>query len=108
MREIPARARELNILLVRRFPRDPNRKQRVPFLAHPGRLKAALDRLEGRLGGKPHLGLRYHAVTVNRDNLADYPHGRQPDGLQIHEVDQREGLVFDRKLFGQWLGYAGD
>ena len=35
VREIPARARDLNILLVRRFPRDPNRKQRVPFLASP-------------------------------------------------------------------------
>ena len=24
--------------------------------------------------------------------------------MQIHEVQQREGLVFDRKLFEQWLG----
>ena len=30
--------------------------------------------------------------------------GEQAEGLQIHEVQQREGLVFDRKLFGQWLG----
>ncbi len=37
VREIPARAHELNLLLVRRFPRDPNRKQRVPFIASPAR-----------------------------------------------------------------------
>ena len=58
VRGILARAHELNILLVRRFPRDPNREQRVPFLASPRRLEAALDRLEGRLGSSRHLGFR--------------------------------------------------
>ena len=106
VREIPARAKELNILLVRRFPRDPNRKQRVPFLADPARLEAALARLEGRMGSDEHCGLKYHRVVINRENLADYRDG-EPDGLQVHEVDQRERVIFDRKLFGQWMGLDG-
>ena len=83
VREIPARAHELNILLVRRFPRDPNRKQRVPFLASPRRLEAALDRLEGNLGSDRHLGFRQHVIPVNRENLHDYKEGEAPQGLQV-------------------------
>ena len=104
VREIPTRAHELNILLVRRFSKDPNRKQRVPFIANPKRLTAALDRLEGRLGDTKHLGLAYHNVRVNRDNVRDYPEDAQAHGMQVHEVQQRERLVFDRKLFAEWIG----
>ena len=83
VREIPARAHELNILLVRRFPRDPNRKRGVPFLASPRCLEAALGRLEGRLGSSRHLGFRQHASPVDRENLRDYKEGEEPQGLQV-------------------------
>ena len=104
VREIPTRAHELNILLVRRFSKDPNRKQRVPFIASPKRLTAALDRLEGRLGHTKHLGLAYHNVRVNRDNVRDYPEDAQAHGMEVREVQQRDRLVFDKKLFAQWMG----
>ena len=71
VREIPRPAKQLNILLIRRFPRDPNRKQRVPFIASPSRLRAALDRLEGKLDSPEHKGMRYFRVVVNRENLQD-------------------------------------
>ena len=99
VREIPARAHELNLLLVRRFPRDPNRKQRVPFIASPARLQAALDRIEGKLDSDEHVGLRYHRIVVNRENLVDYAEGQEPKGLQVQIVDQREDIVFDQSLF---------
>ena len=108
VREIPARARDLNILLIRRFPRDPNRKQRVPFLASPRRLEAALDRLEGKLGGKAHLGFTQHVIPVNRANLAEYVEGQEPQGLQLQVVEQRQAIRFDRGLFSKWLGSATD
>ena len=100
VREIPARAHELNILLVRRFPRDPNRKQRVPFLTSPRRLEAALDRLEGRLGSSRHLGFRQHVIPVNRENLRDHKEGEEPQRLQARSgtINVRSrcrvGLVF--------------
>ena len=92
---------------MRRFPRDPNRKQRIPFLADPARLEAALCRLEGKLGSEEHCGLRHHRVVIKRQNLVDYHEGKQADDLQIHEVDQQERVVFDRKLFGQWMSFDG-
>ena len=46
-------------------------------------------------------------MIINRENLADYHEGKQADDLQIHEVDQRERIIFDRKLFGQWMGFDG-
>ena len=106
VREIPARARDLNVLLVRRFPRDPNRKQRVPFLASPRRLEAALDRLEGRLGSNVHLGFCQHVIPVNRENLSDYIEGQEPQGFQMQVVEQRQGIQLDRKLFAKWLFYS--
>ena len=79
---------------MRRFPRDPNRKQRVPFIASPARLQAALDRIEGKLDSDEHVGLRYHRIVVNRENLDDYAEGQEPKGLQVQIVDQREDIVF--------------
>ena len=108
VRDIPARAHELNLLLVRRFPRDPNRKQRVPFIASPARLQAALDRIEGRLDSDEHVGLRYHRIVVNRANLADYAEGQEPKGLQVQIVDQREDIVFDQSLFERWMAFGTD
>ena len=35
VREIPCKAKELKMLLIRRFPRDPDKSQRVPFMARP-------------------------------------------------------------------------
>ena len=103
VREIPVRAFQLNLLLIRRFPRDPNRKQRVPFIASPSRLRAALDRLEGKLDSPEHKGMRYYRVVVNRDNLQDYREGEVPDGLHVQVVDQKEELIFDRSLLEHWL-----
>ena len=104
VREIPARAQDLNILLIRRFPRDPNRKQRVPFVANPRRLEAALDRLEGRLGTAAHLGFHQHEIPIKRDNLADYKDDQEPVGLQVQVVDQGEDFMIDRDFFSRWIG----
>ena len=46
VREIPLRARDVNVLLVRRAPRAKDRKQRVPFIADPAKLAAGLKCLE--------------------------------------------------------------
>ena len=108
VRDIPARAHELNLLLVRRFPRDPNRKQRVPFIASPARLRAALDRIEGKLDSAEHVGLRYHRIVVNRENLVDYAEGQEPKGLQVQIVDQREDIVFDQSLSQRWMAFGTD
>ena len=62
VREIPCKAKDLNLLLVRRYPRDPSKPQRVPFQASPARLTAALDRLEGKLGTEAHRGFKADAL----------------------------------------------
>ena len=36
--------------------------------------------------------------------MRDYPEDAQAHGMQVHEVQQRERLVFDRKLFAEWIG----
>ena len=48
-RAIPLRAKDSKILLVRRFPKNPNRKQRVPFVVSRRRLERALDQLTNLL-----------------------------------------------------------
>ena len=45
VRGIPLKAKDAKVLLVRRFPKDPNRVQRVPFVVSRRRLEAALDQL---------------------------------------------------------------
>ena len=104
VREIPARAKDLNILLIRRYPRDPSRQQRVPFIASPARLEAALDRLEGRLGTPPHLGFCQHVIPINRENLQDYTDGQEPQGMQVQVVDQGHGFCIDEPFFARWMG----
>jgi hypothetical protein len=108
VREIPVRAQDLNILLIRRFPRDPNRKQRVPFVASPKRLEAALNRLEGRLGTAPHLGFNQHEIPINRGNLEGYEDGQEPAGLQVQIIDQGQDFRIDRDFFAHWMGSGQD
>ena len=113
VREIPCKAKDLNLLLVRRQSRDPNKPQRVPFIARPAQLTAALDRLEGKLDSPAHLGFRTNAlitqggctgsVRVARENLAEYRDGQEPAGLNVHEVPQQEEFLMDRALFEKWL-----
>jgi hypothetical protein len=108
VREIPARAKDLNILLIRRFPRDANRKQRVPFIASPARLEAALNRLEGKLGTPPHLGFCQHDIPINRRNLQDYDDGKEPQGMQVQVVDQGLDFIIDQHFFASWMGSTPD
>ena len=108
VREIPARAKDLNVLLIRRFPRDASRKQRVPFVASPARLAAALDRLEGRLGTPPHLGFCQHDIPINRKNLQDYEDGQEPQGMQVQVVDQGSDFCIDQHFFARWMGSGQD
>ncbi len=68
VREIPARAHELNLLLVRRFPRDPNCKQRVSILASPARLQCVLDPIDAEPDSDEHVGLRDQRIVFNREN----------------------------------------
>ena len=80
VREIPCKAKDLNLLLVRRYPRDPSKPQRVPFQASPARLTAALDRLEGKLGTEPHRGFKANALhtTGQQAHLKRIPGERCP------------------------------
>ena len=94
------------MLLVRRCPKDPARKQRVPFLASRQRLEQALDRIAP-------LALQPGALTpggyvdlVSRENLAqfeDSPEGAEPVGLQVTVVEQQEVTSLGYSLFAMWL-----
>ena len=109
--EIPLKARDSKILLVRRFPKDSNRKQRVPFVVSRTRLEAALEQLTKPLdeGGHQAFHLDFGAgngpVPVNRKNLDDYhPDGAEPEGLEVSIVDSGENLELDEALLGRWPG----
>ena len=54
------------------------------------------------------MGLRYHRIVVNRENLDDYAEGQEPKGLQVQIVDQREDIVFDQSLFERWMAFGTD
>ena len=45
---------------------------------------------------------------MNRENLAEYVEGQEPQGLPIQVVEQRQRTQFDRALFARWLCYATD
>ena len=105
VRSVPVRAAELGMLLVRRAPRDPARKQRVPFLANPHRLRAALKCLqEHNEAFQPGaVGSSIDSIQVNMDNLKDYPESGEAPDLQIKTIDQLEEFFIDKKLFKAWL-----
>lgn len=112
VREIPVRARDAGILLIRRFPKDPQRKQRLPFVVSRRRLEAALAQLCQPRENGGHLAFQRGALTrdgikINHNNLDEYSQdGAEPDDLEVATVDQIEKLCVDRSLFERWLAPA--
>ena len=113
VRNIPAAIGDMKMLLVRRCPKDPNRKQRIPFLVSRRRLERALDRICRPLSEGGSLALQPGALTpggyvdfVKRDNLeqfADNEQGEEPRGLQVQVVEQTPWDRVERKLFAMWV-----
>ena len=113
VRNIPAAIGDMKMLLVRRCPKDPNRKQRIPFLVSRRRLERALDRICRPLSEGGSLALQPGALTpggyvdfVKRDNLeqfADNEQGEEPRGLQVQVVEQTPWDRVERKLFALWV-----
>ena len=110
VRQIPAAVGDMKMLLIRRCPKDPNRKQRLPFLVSRGRLERALDRLckPAEEGGS--LALQPGALTsdgylslVNRANLEAYGEGKEPEGLQVAVVEQGPWERIEYGLFAMWM-----
>ena len=110
VRGIPLKAGDAKVLLVRRFPKDPNRKQRVPFVVSRTRLEAALNQLvrpeaEGghRAFQRDRL-VRHGLVPILRENLNEYdPDGAEPTGMQVSVVEQGGKFVLDKPLLGKWV-----
>ena len=113
VRQIPAVVGDMKMLLIRRCPKDPNRKQRVPFLVSRVRLEKALDRLcrpataGGWLALQPGaLTVEGYAELVNYDNLQQFSAseaGEEPDGLQVAVVEQQPWEYVEYKLFAMWV-----
>ena len=113
VRQIPALVGDMKMLLVRRCPKDPARKQRVPFLASRRRLERALNRIARPAAEGGSLALQPGALTpggyvdlVSRENLAqfeDSPEGAEPVGLQVTVIEQQEVTSLGYSLFAMWL-----
>ena len=109
MRDLPVKVGDAGILLIRRFPKDPQRKQRLPFIVSRRRLEAALGQLCKPVEEGGHRAYQKDAwpnggVRVSQANLAEYDdEGAEPAGLQVITVDQREGLLRGAELFAAWL-----
>ena len=113
VRNIPAAIGDMKMLLIRRCPKDPNRKQRIPFLVSRRRLERALDRICRPLSEGGSVALQPGALTpggyvdfVKRDNLeqfADNEPGEEPRGLQVQVVEQTPWDRVERKLFAMWV-----
>ena len=101
------------MLLIRRCPKDPNRKQRVPFLVSRRRLERALHRICRPLCEGGSLALQPGALTpggyvelVKPENLlqfADTEEGQEPQGLEVQVVEQTPWERVERKLFAMWI-----
>ena len=102
VRAIPLKAGDAKVLLVRRFPKDPNRMQRVPFVVSRRRLEAGLNELTKPEAEGGHKAFQKNRLVVNglvpiqRENLADYEEGVEPK-MDIHVVDQ--GAAFLDEAF---------
>ena len=113
MRNIPAAIGDMKIMLVRRCPKAPSRKQRVPFLVSRRRLERALGRIYRCLEEGGSVALQPGALTpggyvelVRPENLqqyADSEEGEEPDGLQVQVVDQAPSERIEKKLFAMWM-----
>ena len=105
VRNLPAKVGDAGILVIRRFPNDPQRKQRLPCIVSRRRLEAALKQLckpvdEGghranEKGAWPNGGIR-----VSEANLAEYD-----DEAKHTRDDLWEGgtLGFVVHTPGQWI-----
>ena len=113
VRNIPAAIGDMKMLLVRRCPKDPNRKQRVPFLVSRRRLERALNRICRSLEEGGSVALQPGALTpggyvelVRPQNLqqyADSEDGEEPEGLQVQVVEQEPWERIEKKLFVMWM-----
>ena len=109
VRDLPVKVGDAGILLIRRFPKDPQRKQRLPFIVSRRRLEAALKQLCKPVDEGGHRAYQKNAwpnggIRVSEANLAEYDdEGAEPAGLQVITVDQREGLVIGAELFAACL-----
>ena len=104
MQDLPVKVGKAGILLIRRFPKDPQRKQRLPFIVSRRRLEAALKQLCKPVDEGGHRAYQKWGIRVSQANLAEYDdEGAEPAGLQVITVDQREGLVISAELFAAWL-----
>ena len=116
VRQIPALVGDMKMLLIRRCPKNPQRKQRVPFLVSRRRLQRALDRMARPAAAGGSLALQPGALTpegyvglVCQDNLLQYSdteHGEEPEGLEVSVVEQEEILSLDFNLFKIWLAVS--
>ena len=98
VRSIPAAIGDMKMLLIRRCPKDPNRKQRIPFLVSRRRLERALHRVCRPLSEGGSLALQAGALTpggyvdlVKPENLlqfSDTEAGEEPEGLEVQVVEQ--------------------
>ncbi|CAK0870327.1 unnamed protein product, partial [Prorocentrum cordatum] len=109
VRAIPLKAGDAKILLVRRFPKDPQRKQRAPFVVSRQRLEAALQQLlkpedqGGHRAFQRNRLVRNGLAPVNWDNLSAYDDtGREPEGMEVKVVEQHGPLYLDKALLGKW------
>ena len=113
VRDIPAAVGDMKMLLIRRCPKDPHRKQRVPFLVSRLRLERALDRICRPVEEGGSVALRPGGLTpegylglVKRENLEQYSNteeGEEPVGLQTQEVEQQIWKKMEKKLFAMWI-----
>ena len=111
VRNIPAAIGDMKMLLIRL--KDPNRKQRIPFIVSRRRLERALDRVFKPLSEGGSQAMQPGAVTtggfvefVNRDNLEQFANneeGEEPPGLQVQVVEQIPWERIERKLFAMWV-----
>ena len=113
VRNIPAAIGDMKMLLIRRCPKDPNRKQRAPFLVSRRRLERALQRIYRPLSEGGSLALQPGALTpggyvelVKPENslqYADTEEGQEPQGLEVQVVEQTPWERVERKLFAMWM-----
>ena len=113
VRDIPAAVGDMKMLLIRRCPKDPHRKQRVPFLVSRLRLERALDRVFKPVEEGGSYAMRPGGLTpggclgfVKRGNLEQYSNteqGEEPEGLEWQHCDQQIWKKIEKKLFVMWM-----
>eukprot|EP00434_Breviolum_minutum_P046505 symbB.v1.2.042114.t1/scaffold9269.1/size3754/1 len=113
VRDIPAAVGDMKMLLIRRCPKDPHRKQRVPFLVSRLRLERALDRVFKPVEEGGSYAMRPGGLTpegylgfVKRENLEQYSNteqGEEPEGLEWQHCDQQIWKKIEKKLFVMWM-----